>query len=369
MNLYRIDLKKVLLSINNNILSGIELFTTLLAENLDKDKYNVTIAIPEPGPICKLLDEKKLSYFVFNNKQTGSHTLKGIYYIFKNIFKNKYDIIHAQAGIVPCIMGKLTGCPLLLEHKHGLDYTSDQLNSMGKFKLFYEKSKKYFTDYTLTVCESDKKILLDKFAYKDHTVKTIYNGINISMPAERKKSNNKKVIGTIGRLTFQKGQEFLIYAAKNLLNKGLNFEFHIYGDGEKFEEYKNLINKLELKEIVFLKGFTNDIESSIYTFDLFVLPSRYEGIPYVILYAMGLGLPIIASNVGGISEIIKDGMNGVLVEKENSDIISDKIQLLMNDENLRTRVANNAKKDFFEKYTLDKTIRDVEKLYSKVSKS
>jgi len=317
MNISETDKKKVLLTVNNNRLSGIEKFTFLLAEYLNKDKYSVRVGVPTYGPLCELFEKNEVEYFIFNNGRNESHSIKGICNLFNHIRKYKYDIVHAQAGIAPCMIAKFLGVKLILEHKHGLDFTDEQIKNMNIVKLYYERTKKYFTDYTLTGCAKDKLVLQNKFKYRENTVITVYNGLENTNEIFKKVNGNKFIIGTIGRLTFQKGQEYFIEMAKNLSDENKNFEFHIYGEGENYESYNKLIKNYGIEEKVFLKGYTNNVSEIMNTFDLFVLTSRYEGIPYVILEAMRNSVPVITTDVGGISEVIQNMYNGILVEKEN----------------------------------------------------
>ena len=356
-------MKKVLLTINNSRLSGIEKFTLLLTEYLDKEKYSVTVGVPVYGPLCEVFQENKTDYFIFNNGRAGSFTFSGIYNMFRHLLKNKYDVIHAQAGIVPCVLGNFFNNALLIEHKHGLDFTEEQLTKMKFMKLAYEKSKKYFTDYTLTGCKKDKLVLHEKFNYKADKVITVYNGLEEETEVIGKAKNGKVIIGTIGRLTYQKGQEYFIEAAKELSKGVSNLEFHIYGEGENFEVYRILIEKYKLEERVFLKGYTSNISETMSSFDIFILTSRYEGIPYVILEAMRHSVPIISTDVGGIGEIIHNMKNGILIEKENTEAIVSTVKMLLENETLCKKLTQNAKKDFDENYTIDKTIRHIEKIY------
>lgn len=364
MNTSTDDRKKVLLTVNNNRLSGIERFTLLLAEYMDKSRYIVEVAVPTYGPFCEILRDKNIEYFVFNNKINERYTLSGIKFLFNRIYKKKYDIIHAQAGIAPCIIGKILGTNLIIEHKHGLDFTSEQIDKMNPIRLNYEKLKKYFVDVTCTVCESDKIILKNRFKYNSGKVVVIYNGLETAEPRAEIQKNNKFTIGTIGRLTYQKGQEYFIEMAKDLLSKGYKFEFHIYGEGEKHCEYQELINKYNLSESVFLKGYTKNVSDALKSFDLFVLPSRYEGIPYVILEVMNYSIPLISTNVGGISEVITNNVNGFLTEKENVSELADKTIMLYESKKIRKNITENARKTFLEKYTIEKTVKSVESLYS-----
>ncbi|HQY21499.1 MAG TPA: glycosyltransferase, partial [Ignavibacteria bacterium] len=139
--------------------------------------------------------------------------------------------------------------------------------------------------------------------------------------------------------------------------------FHIYGDGEKRIEFEKLIIDYGLEKSVFLKGYTKDVLSVLRTFDLFVLTSRYEGIPYVILEAMSMNIPIVTTDVGGISEVIKNKINGLLAENGNVSDISEKIIYIMENDELRIQFIDKARKDFEEKFLIENTVSQIEKIY------
>ena len=342
------------------------MFTFLLAKYIDKSKYGVTVAIPTPGQLGDLLEKNDIEYFVFNNKKNEGYNVNGIIDLFFNIKKNKYDIIHAQAGVAPCLIGKIVGTKLILEHRHGLDFTIEQINKMNLYRLTYEKLKKYLVDLTLTGCKSDKDILVKRFKFLPERVEVVYNGLESNKNISIKKTDGNFIIGTIGRLTYQKNQEYFIEMAKKLCCYKNNFEFHIYGEGEKHNDYSNLIEKYNLREKVFLKGYTTEVSKVMRTFNLFVLTSRYEGIPYVILEAMKAGVPVISTDVGGINEIIINMENGILVQKENATELIEKVKLLYHSKEIRDRLSKKAEKDFEENYTIKKTVSAVEEIYAKI---
>jgi len=357
-------LKKVLITLNNSKLSGIERYALLLAENINKTEFDVTIALPTQGPFCDLLESNKIKYVIFNNKLNGKYTLSGIIFLFKHIFKTKYDVIHAQAGVVPCIFGKLLGVKLVIEHKHGLDFTIEQINSFNIFSVFYQKAKKYFCDLTLTVCDRDKNILVNKFNYKIDKVITIYNGIKPIYETRKSfNSENPIKIGTVGRLTYQKAQEYFIDLAEKICKESLLCEFLIYGDGEDYNKLKNLIKEKGLGKFVKLNGYTNDVDSVLKKLDIFVLTSRYEGIPYILLEAMNNSLPIISTNVGGINEVIENNYTGLLVPEGDVLEMEKKLKLLLLDIDFRYELGKNAKNYFMKKFTLEKTIESIESIY------
>lgn len=365
-------MKKVLISVNNSRVSGIERFVLLLAKYTNKDNFDLLIAVPSYGQLCIYLEELGIKYYIFNKTNTKPYNLKGIFNIFKLFLKNRFDIVHAQAGIVPCILGKFFNVKLILEHKHGLDFTDEQIINMRYFKLIYEKTKKYFVDYTLTGCEKDRKTLINIFKYKSDKVITLYNSEDVDF---FKMKNLKTdlispktiVIGTIGRLTYQKGQEYFIDMAKLLIDdfKNVNFRFEIYGRGENYEMLKNLILKYNLGNKVFLLNYSENIAKVMNNFDIFVLSSRYEGIPYVLLEAMSAKLPIVSTDVGGISELIQNNINGILVEKENAKLLKEAVKKLILNEELRENLSSKAYRDFKEIWTIDKTIQNIENIYNR----
>ena len=152
--------------------------------------------------------------------------------------------------------------------------------------------------------------------------------------------------------------------AKILTEKGYDFDYVIYGEGEKYNELNDQIKKYNLNEYVLLKGYTENISDTLNTLNVFVLPSRYEGIPYVIMEAMRESVPVIATNVGGISEIIKDNFNGILVSKENAEELVEEVLKLYLSNDFKEQLTNNAKRDFEEKFSIEKTINEVESVYS-----
>ncbi len=357
--------RKILITLNNSMLSGIETFAFLLAKYLNNSKYELIMAIPGKGPLCELFDKNNIKYIIFNDKKHKPYSLKGIWFLFKYILKNKFDIIHAQAGIAPCIIGKLLRVKLIIEHKHGLDFTMEKILKMKFCQLNYEKVKKYFVDYTFTGCNNDKNILINKFRYDAQKIIVIYNGIVPHSEIPEVSENNPLIIGNIGRLTYQKAQEVFINMAKELSLKGVQCLYYLYGSGENYDLYNRLIENYNLSDTVFLMGYTENVYEAMSKIDIFILTSRYEGIPYVILQAMDYAKPIISTDVGGINEIIKDGFNGLLVKNGDISELTEKVIYIIENKKLRAEISKNARSSLLENYTIEKTIETIKMIYNK----
>jgi len=158
----------------------------------------------------------------------------------------------------------------------------------------------------------------------------------------------------VGRLTKQKSVEILLKAIKILKNKySKNLKIAIVGDGELKENLNNLTVELGVNREVEFLGVRKDVKELMVSSKIFVLPSRWEGFGLVIIEAMSNMLPVIASNVGGIPELIEDGKDGILVPPENPKALARAINNLLENEELREKLSKAAYKKVRERYSID----------------
>lgn len=219
------------------------------------------------------------------------------------------------------------------------------------------------------------KAVTDKI-YKHPNSVVVGSGININQfkrpvnyVSDRNKSEVIKII-SIARLVQFKGIEYLISAIGKISNK-IPLEVNIYGDGPLKKSIELFIARLNLNDIVKLLGDTphNMLPSKLWDSDIFVLPSiiddfgRTEGFGAVILEAMAARLPVIASRVGGIVDIIQEDQTGILVEPQNVNQLAESIILLSNNKNERKRIAENAFEWVNREYSDLKTADAYKKIY------
>ena len=145
----------------------------------------------------------------------------------------------------------------------------------------------------------------------------------------------------LGRLHPAKNHQEMITAAVKLHMEYPQIKLHLYGEGELKEQIIELIALNEAQNYVILHGATTNPLKELAKADIFILPSNYEGIPMTVIEAMGTGLPIIASNVGGIPDMISNNFNGLLCEP-TAESIYENIKKLITDKNLRATIGNNA---------------------------
>lgn len=159
----------------------------------------------------------------------------------------------------------------------------------------------------------------------------------------KERFKDKYLIGNIGELDNKdKGQYYLIEVAKNLQASHPNIHFIFLGKGKDEQKYKE--QSKDLKNITF-EGYVNNVGDYIQNFDLFVFPSLNEGLGSILLDIMNFSVPVIASNVGGIPDIIHHNKNGLLIESKNIKAIEDAILKIYNDRELALKLTKQAKED------------------------
>ena len=219
---------------------------------------------------------------------------------------------------------------------------------------------------------NNQKIEIEKYSKNDIIIipngidSTEYNFNKTDMRLEMGFKSDDYLIIFIGRLHKVKGVEYLINAMKLIENSKIdNLKLLIIGDGTEKRKLKQLSNELKLDNISFLGSISQkEIPRYLISSDIFVLPSLSEGFPVSIMEAFASGLPIIVSNVGGIPEIVENKVNGFIVEPKNSNQIANKINDLINDENMRIKISHNNKKKAVE-FSWEKIIKRIEKAYIK----
>lgn len=182
----------------------------------------------------------------------------------------------------------------------------------------------------------------------------IYNPINDAFFGEKYHPIANNVV-TCGRLEEQKNQEMLVVAFSEVIKKYPDAHLNIYGEGGLRERLHQQIVELHLENNVFLMGKTSDVPAVLGTAQIFVLPSRYEGMPNALMEAMAVGVPCISTDCpcGGPQALLESGKNGILVPVGDTNALANAIMELLADEGQRKRYSRNAKKAA-ENYTQEK---------------
>ena len=158
----------------------------------------------------------------------------------------------------------------------------------------------------------------------------------------------------------------LVYAMAMVKKEEPEVRLMLVGDGPDRHSVESLIKRLDLKEQVFLTGFRSDVANLLRCSDVVALVSQTESAPLTLLEGMSSGLPVVATSVGGIPEIVEDGVNGFLVQPKSPESIAEKILELNSDRDLRRRLGEAARRTVLERYTAEKVVGQYLDIYDKV---
>lgn len=198
-------------------------------------------------------------------------------------------------------------------------------------------------------------------------IRTIYEGMDLSLypkPSQSKHRNpaDPVVIGTVAHLSQEKGIHYLIEAASLIPEVRDRMRFVIVGDGKCLQELKDLSYKKGLKDVFHFAGFHFNTCDFMKSFDIFALPSLSEGLSSAILEAMAASLPIVATKVGGIPELVTDGDNGLLVTPADPEALAHAIQQLADNLEESERMGKRGRERMEVQFTLERKILETERL-------
>jgi len=173
-----------------------------------------------------------------------------------------------------------------------------------------------------------------------------------------------KIIGYVGRLLQGKGMYYLISAMKRLKDEHSDVTLLIIGDGPERASLERMTTTAGIKAI--FAGWQNDVLPYYSVMDVFVLPSLFEGVPNVLLEAMAMRKPAVATNVGGNADLVENGVNGFLVSARDPQQIACALEKLIENGDLRSRFGRSSREKVVKLFSLDKTVERVERVYNEI---
>jgi glycosyltransferase involved in cell wall biosynthesis len=289
------------------------------------------------------------------------------------IERERPDIVHAvmyQAIQLARMAKPLTTVPFKLVSSPRVNYRSRSL-----WTLLVDRWLKQRDDLLIAECDASRRFLLKQLNYKPAKVITIRNGVDLAgWPASKIDRQKKRMelrlnagdllVGAVGRLDRQKGFATLIEAMARLKNTPLRCA--ILGDGPERTRLEALVRHHHLERSVWLLGEKGEIPSWLSAFDLYCLPSLWEGLPNSLLEAMALGLPVVASGVDGVPEAVTSGKDGLLVPPAKPAALAVALKRLADEPALRASLGSAAKIAVSARFTLPRMIAEYERAYEDV---
>lgn len=286
----------------------------------------------------------------------------------------KPDIVHchsSKAGIVGRIAAFIEGVPSIFT-AHGWAFTEGIPFFKRVLYSLIERVMLNFTVYVLCVSKYDKALAEKWFLSKSPKLLAVHNGIEdvgkplISDFGHDKFERHLNLI-MVGRFAVPKEQMQLIKAVEKINKEYPNSIFlTLVGDGELFEAAEQYVNTHGLRNVISLLGERIDINELLVQNDVFCLISNYEGLPISIIEAMRAGLPVIASDVGGNNELVKDGLNGFLVERGNSEQLVERISFLLEHKEILRELGQKSREFYLKEFSAEQMMKRISAVYARV---
>jgi len=255
--------------------------------------------------------------------------------------------------------------PIIVHTVHGWGLRPDMGFVKKKIYLWFERYCARFTDTLIVVADENKTTGLRHKIGRASQYKVIRSGIKLEKP--HKKKTNKIIVGTIGRLEYQKCPEDFVSVAEIVCAQRPDVTFVFVGDGPKHKKIETLIRKKGLQDSITLLGFRNDIDRILSTFSVFLLTSRYEGLPRVVLLARATRVPVVSTDVNGVSEAIIEGVHGYLAPVHDVETLARQVLFLLDNPKKANQIGKNGPRGLKE-FSLKKMLADLEALYEELIK-
>ena len=292
------------------------------------------------------------------------------------IKRNEIDVIHAHlpwSGVVARLAGKVAGVPVIYsEHnKQERYHMLTRIVNLATLGLATQ-----IVGVSGDVTES---IVKHKHSVANRT-RTILNGVNVDHfnrsgfdPSEVKIAlgipKGTRVVGTVAVFRSQKALDVWIHTASKIARDVKNVYFLIVGDGPLKNQLIQLIEDAGLSALVHMPGLQVEVRPFLAAMDVYMMSSRFEGLPIALLEAMAMECAVVTTNAGGIGEVIRDGVDGLLVTVDDGEALYLSAVRLLDDEQLRHNFAKAARERIIERFAMNYMVRELESTYESVKKS
>ena len=336
----------------------------LLCQGLDKDRYEVTFICGQSvyptektREFLKGMKERAITIRDLKRDINLFFDFLAFFKLYAIFRKEKFDIVHthtAKAGCLGRIAARLAGIKVILHTSHGHNFYGYFGPVLSKLIVFIERFLSSFTDKIITLTSLEQKDLLRFKVAAQEKIEIAHTAVEMirdNMLDHEKKALLKSelgineghiVVGMVGRLEKIKGVKYFIEAALQIAQKFSNVQFVLVGEGSLKEELKMRVKQAESEDRFIFCGWRDDTIDIMRLMDMMVLASLNEAVGLVLIEAQGLGIPVIASAVGGIPEVVEDSKSGILVPPKDIKALYEAMVVLIEDDSRRKEMGKAA---------------------------
>ncbi len=379
---------KVLYVITKSNWGGAQRYVFDLATSLPREQFEVAVAFggtgehgAEEGELSKRLKEAGVRTIFVRAfaRDIHFHDEMRAFTELKDIFRREMpEVVHlnsSKAGGLGALAAYMTGVPNIIFTSHGLPYDEDR-GACAKAFIYLS------TWFTFLLCDAvicisdDTAARAKRFLGVQKKVHLVHNGVSDVPLLERHEARralaalntgipeNALWIGTLSELIHNKGLTFMIEASARLRDRGERFALLILGSGDLQKELQEQIQILKLADTVFLLGFVPNARQYLKAFDILTLTSVKEGLPYVLLEAGQASLPVLASDIAGIADIVEQNVSGILTPPGDVAAIERGLSQLLDDQAQRERFARRLHERVAAQFSIESMLKATIALYA-----
>lgn len=338
-----------------------------------RDKFNYTVVCSSEGALTEELDKNNINYKTISSlvrEISFFKDVKAIIELYCHIYSSSYDVVHthsSKTGFIGRVTAKIAGVKNVIHTVHGFAFPSAK--SKIQYFIFFsmEYIAKFFTNKLIVLNDVDYNYAINKLNYKKENVEVLVNGVDVNYFSYSLRDNRKEVkFLMVGRLWEQKDPITLLNAVLKLKGLG-SFKIDIIGDGELYNRCEVFIEENELGGIIKLHGWQKNVKEFLSDSDVFILPSRWEGMPLAILEAMSSGLPCIVTDIPGNNHLVHNNINGFLFNCGDDEMLSMKMRLFIDNYPLIDSMSYQARNMAISQYSLNSRNEKIVEMYEKYS--
>jgi len=363
------------------IISGSGLNTYLTMKGMNRGTYRSELACSPGGKLIDLVEGAGMKVIPFRNLVQPLHPLKDALVLMeltRFLKKERYQVVHthnSKAGFVGRLAARLAGVPVAVHTVHGFAFHDREPPWRRALFRNVERLASRWCDRMIFISQPLIDWALAERIVDRRKVLKIYSGIELEhfnpVPDEQKRSLRKKwgiredgaVIGIVSKLWDGKGHELLIRAFQGVKEEINEAVLVIVGEGYLHRELSHLVQRLGLNGAVIFTGFQMDVSRVIATFDVAVLPSLFEGMGRVLLEAMAMEKPVVASRVGGIPDIVHDGVNGILVSPGNVQELKANLIKTLRNPGMAREMGKRGRRRINDEFSADTMVKSIGRVY------
>jgi glycosyltransferase involved in cell wall biosynthesis len=349
---------------------GAEAHVRDLAIGLRARGHECTVMGPSQGLLVEQLRANNVPVVSIPALRKAIHPFWDLVSLFQVILAARRlqpDIIAthtSKAGLVGRVAAKLIGVPSFFT-PHGLSFVDRKNGKLIRFRLMMERLALHLGSTMIAVCDAEHAIASDHLQIKESHIATIHNCLP-DLPVRLKRDQNRVVITMLARFDVQKDHATLLQALGRLLH--LAWELWLCGSGPLLPWARNEVHKYGLSSRVSFLNECSDTPRVLAESDIFALITNWEAFPISILEAMRAGLPVVATDIGGVCEAVENDGNGFLVRPRDPVQLAERLALLITSAGLRRNMGARSRRRFSQNFEWRAMLDKTEMLYASAAR-